>query len=311
MKSMIYFALAVTLVFTSAAPEFGLPEEASTTFSCDDVTEIPHLECEALVSLYNNTNGPGWTNNTNWLQSLYPHDWYGVWVGGGSVIYLYIDDNFLTGSLPPEIGNLTHLEQLTLNDNQLSGSIPMELWNLPGLSYLLIRNNKLSGTIPSEIGNLTNLVNFDLSSNQLTGSIPVELASLPIVFLSLNDNQLSGDISSELGNLTSLKKLDLSGNHLSGCIPPELGNLTELDILHLQENWLRGDVPETFVNLVNLWNPGQYWTDGLDLDYNRLNVPEDYPNLADPLQFFLYQKDPDWHLRQIIVQNFFLPVIHH
>ena len=35
---------------------------APTAFSCDSVTEIPKAECEALVALYNSTNGPGWTN---------------------------------------------------------------------------------------------------------------------------------------------------------------------------------------------------------------------------------------------------------
>ena len=28
---------------------------------------IPQIEREALISLYNATNGPGWTDNSNWL----------------------------------------------------------------------------------------------------------------------------------------------------------------------------------------------------------------------------------------------------
>ena len=39
----------------------------SSTFACNQVTEIPQLECEALVELYDSTNGTSWTNNTNWL----------------------------------------------------------------------------------------------------------------------------------------------------------------------------------------------------------------------------------------------------
>jgi hypothetical protein len=61
-----------------------------------------------------------------------------------------------------------------------------------------------------------------------------------------------------------------------------------------------------------LKDPGQAWDggDGLDLDYNHLNVPAGYPDPGDPLQVFLFQKDPDWHLRQTIVEYFFLPVVH-
>lgn len=37
------------------------PTEAATptAFSCDNVTEIPKAECEALVALFDSTNGAG------------------------------------------------------------------------------------------------------------------------------------------------------------------------------------------------------------------------------------------------------------
>jgi hypothetical protein len=39
------------------------PEEpAAPTAFCDSVTEIPKIECEALVALYDDTNGSGWIN---------------------------------------------------------------------------------------------------------------------------------------------------------------------------------------------------------------------------------------------------------
>ena len=41
-----------------------------------------------------------------------------------------------------------------------------------------------------------------------------------------------------------------------------------------------------------------YFTYGLDLSYNRLNVPPGYPAPGDPLQSFLHVKDPDWQLYQ-------------
>ena len=42
----------------------------------------------------------------------------------------------LSGSVPPELGNLSSLETLDLASNDLTGSIPPELGNLPRLEIL-------------------------------------------------------------------------------------------------------------------------------------------------------------------------------
>ena len=157
----------------------------------------------------------------------------------------------------------------------------------------------MSGSIPAGLGNLANLVYFALDENQFTGSIPIELGNLTNLYtLSLRSNQLSGSIPAELGNLTNLMGLELDSNLLSGSIPAELGNLTNLVKLWLQDNLLEGEVPSSFINLVNLYDPGQWFGDGLELDYNLLNVPLGYPDPGDPLQVFLSQKDLDWQFYQ-------------
>ena len=79
----------------------------------------------------------------------------------------------LTGSIPPEIGNLTNLTSLILINNQLTGSIPPELGNLTYLGSLDLSNNQLTGSIPLELGNLTNLTKLDLSNNQLLSLIHI------------------------------------------------------------------------------------------------------------------------------------------
>ena len=81
---------------------------------------------------------------------------------------LDLSNNQLTGSIPPEIGNLTNLTWLWLNDNQLTGSIPPEIGNLTNLTRVSLYDNQLTGSIPSELGNLTNLTYLNLKSNQLT-----------------------------------------------------------------------------------------------------------------------------------------------
>jgi hypothetical protein len=51
-----------------------------STFSCQNVTDVSVTECEALVAIYNATNGANWTDNTNRLADgdTTVCDWKGV-----------------------------------------------------------------------------------------------------------------------------------------------------------------------------------------------------------------------------------------
>ena len=97
---------------------------------------------EALVELYNATDGPNWTNNSGWLTDAPIREWHGV-------------------TTDPS-GRVTRLD---LRQNQLSGEIPAELGNLASLEWLLLFGNQLSGGIPADLGNLTSLVGLGLYSN--------------------------------------------------------------------------------------------------------------------------------------------------
>jgi subtilisin family serine protease/Leucine-rich repeat (LRR) protein len=255
---------------------------------CQFVTEIPASECQALVSLYESTDGPNWTNNTDWLKSGSPCSWYGVECGFDHVTRLDLDANQLSGNIPSELANLTDLEVLELAQNQLTGSIPSQLgslshlwylwlsWNdltgsippqlanLSSLEYLYLWDNQLTGTIPPELGNLTNLRVFSVGINQLSGSIPSTLVNLTgLEGLYLNNNGFTGNIPAGFGNFSQLEWLNLRANQLSGSIPPQLGNLTQLKGLYLYNNQLTGSIPPELGNLAAL-----QW---LDLSYNYLS----------------------------------------
>ena len=220
---------------------------------------------EALVALYNATDGENWGNNENWLSEEPLEDWYGVTVGDGRVTGLHLWRNQLTGSIPAELGDLSSLTQLSLNNNRqyvretrafeggLTGSIPPELGNLSSLTVLNLGGNQLTGSIPPELGKLSSLTVLNLFNNQLTGPIPTELGNLSnLRSLYLGGNQLTGSIPSELGNLSSLTGLDLFNNQLTGSIPPELGNLSSLTVLNLFNNQLTGPIPTELGNLASL-----------------------------------------------------------
>ena len=110
--------------------------------------------------------------------------------------------NQLTGSVPPEIGDLINPERLHLGDNQLTGSIPPEIGDLTSLNLLHMGNNQLTGSIPSEIGGLTNLTFLHLGNNQLTGSIPPEIGNMTSLYgMNLGNNQLTGEIPESICDL--------------------------------------------------------------------------------------------------------------
>jgi len=187
----------------------------------------------ALVALYDSTDGDNWDENDGWLEAPVA-EWHGVTMSGDRVVGLdlagsYNDPFGLSGSLPPEMGDLTALQNLDLRSNQLTGEIPSELSQLSSLEHLGLDRNQLTGEIPPELSQLSSLGDLGLRSNQLTGEIPPELGQLSSLGdLGLDRNQLTGEIPPELGQLSSLRRLDLYGNRLTGAIPVSFTNLTSM-----------------------------------------------------------------------------------
>jgi hypothetical protein len=119
----------------------GTPSDISdAVFTISEMPEIL-IDSLALVALYNSTNGPEWTNNANWLTG--PVDtWYGITVENERVTWLHLENNNLSGQIPPEIGNLFNLQDLVISNNELI-YLP-SLMSLPYLDNLTINYNKLS-----------------------------------------------------------------------------------------------------------------------------------------------------------------------
>jgi Leucine-rich repeat (LRR) protein len=213
----------------------------------------PATDSIALVTLYNETDGPHWSYHTNWKTGQMS-TWYGITLDESHrVSKIELSSNNLTGTLPPEIGNLTHLKWLHLQDNSLSGMIPSEIGELALLTELKLNGNQISGTIPDRIGELASLTTLYLNDNQLSGSIPIGFGELSnLTYLCLDINQLSGAIPSEIGHLTNLETLNLSQNQLSGNIPSSFDSLSNLYTLNLSGNELSGQIPEEIGNIGGL-----------------------------------------------------------
>ena len=258
---------------------FTVTDDAGATSGAAEVNiEVTPPDCDGdrdvLVAFYQATNGDGWGENNGWLTSDDLANWHGVTAVDGCIVRIRLPENGLVGTIPWEFGELASLEWLDLDDNELTGPIPPELANLRSIKEISLAGNRLSGGIPVEFGELASLEWLSLHSNELTGPIPPELANLrSIKGIFLGDNRLSGGIPAEFGELASLESLWLQQNELTGPIPPELANLRSIKGISLARNRLSGGIPAEFGELASL--------ELLDLDRNELTgpIPPELANL--------------------------------
>ncbi|KAK9159351.1 hypothetical protein Scep_005925 [Stephania cephalantha] len=150
----------------------------------------------------------------------------------------------LSGSLSPELGQLSFLEILDFMWNKISGTIPKELGNLKSLVLLLLNGNQLVGPLPEELGYLPKLDRLQIDENQISGPIPESFGNLrKIQHFQLDNNNFNGTIPDSYGNMSRLIKLNLSNNDISGLIPANFSGLPHLQKLSLDHNALSGSVP--------------------------------------------------------------------
>jgi hypothetical protein len=181
------------------------------------------------------------------------------------VIGIQMISTNMRGPIPKQLKYLEHLTLLVLNNDQnagLTGEIPPELGELSNLELLSLEHNQLTGPIPPELGSASKLIELDLGSNKLEGEIPKELGKLhSLEILYLNKNNLTLTIANKnLENLLNLEVLDLSWNAIEGEIPSFITKLTKLKFLNLSNNILEGTIPDDMNKLTLLQT--------LDLSYN-------------------------------------------
>jgi internalin A len=194
-------------------------------------------------------------------------------------------------NIPPEIGNLTELEELQLGwqaINQNNGKIvqgalqvlPPEIRKLQQLKHLICMGNWFQ-TIPSSICQLLQLTKLDLGVNRLV-LIPDSIAQLSkLTSLVLSYNQLKS-IPNSIGQLSQLTYLSIGNNQLKS-IPDSIGKLTKLTELYLDNNQVN-KLPESLLELLNL--------EKLHLEGNPLPIPPEILNSGDPKTIFKFAFTP-------------------
>ena len=115
---------------TPSTLESGDAPTATDAAAAPAASGSAETDREALVALYNATDGPNWTYNENWLINAPLGKWEGVTTNDdGRVTKLELGGNAVSGEIPAELGSLSNLIDLHLKDTDLSGCVPGSLEN--------------------------------------------------------------------------------------------------------------------------------------------------------------------------------------
>lgn len=197
----------------------GLLGYALVTLSTAAEAALPGAQTQALITLYQATQGPQWRRQDGWLKGdPCAQRWLGVRCNpeGTEVLGLHLPGNQLQGPLPEALVALRSLQTLDLRHNlRLSGPLPA--WSAwPQLQSLNVSFNQFSGPLPPLSG-LNQLQSLVVSNNLLTGPLPPLTGLNALRNLRVNHNQLSGPLPR--WSTPQLITADLSFNRLSGPLP--------------------------------------------------------------------------------------------
>jgi Leucine-rich repeat (LRR) protein len=154
--------------------------------------------------------------------------------------------NWFTGTIPVAIANCWRAGYFEVQDNLLSGTLPPEVGGMQNLLVLYTGFNYLTGSVPSTFGNLTRLSYLHMSNSLLSGRLP-SLAAIPVMYdLEIEHNLFSGDLSGFLDPVRqpALSVVLVNNNQLTGTLPDDLFQTSSLTVFTANVNCFHGSIPE-------------------------------------------------------------------
>ncbi|NNE97376.1 MAG: hypothetical protein HKN24_15270, partial [Acidimicrobiales bacterium] len=121
---------------------------------CESIQGLPPAECQALVAIWDGTDGEGWLPNEfvsnpgdNWLVTDTPcageeQGWRAIVCRNGHVEELYLGNMNLVGELPENVGALENLKVLHIYDNELGKQVPLSLASLDRIEECYLWGNE-------------------------------------------------------------------------------------------------------------------------------------------------------------------------
>ena len=197
--------------FKQALIELGVEGQPSidgqllTTAKSPDACTIAQPELDALLDLYNSTDGPNWTSendgdtSNDWDINNPIENWYGLTIDcdNETVTVMNLKNNNLSGNIPTSIGNFPNLKFFFFVNNNLLGAVPSSMGNLLKVQSISLNKNNLSGQLPNSFSQLAELVELYIDNNNFSGPFP-DLSNNNFSWLTLNHNAFEfGDFESE------------------------------------------------------------------------------------------------------------------
>ncbi|XP_057781002.1 receptor-like kinase TMK4 [Salvia miltiorrhiza] len=179
---------------------------------------IRHASCDdgaVMAKLAKATNPPGWTG-TDFCK------WDGVACDSpGRVSSINLASKSLSGTLPPEINQLSGLKTLSLQRNKFSGPLPA-LSNMASLQEVNLEENGFTSIPTGFLSGLTSLQFFSINnnSNLPPWTMPTTIKDSPSLttFYASKANMV-GEIPDIFGSLPNFANLKISYNNLTGWLP--------------------------------------------------------------------------------------------
>nr|TKS10183.1 putative leucine-rich repeat receptor-like serine/threonine-protein kinase [Populus alba] len=183
------------------------------------IKKLPHLKHLVLWANYLSGNIPReWANTkletlsvgVNRLKGKIPS-----YLGRITTLRTF-RTNMFSGTVPPELGGLVNLENLTLSGNYLTGELPPSLTNLTGLKQLRLSSNNFTGRIPDFIQSWKQLDRLEIQAGGFTGPIPSSISLLTnLTDLYLTRNMFTGTIPEWIYQRDTSSEIDLSYNNFT------------------------------------------------------------------------------------------------
>ncbi|KAI3683408.1 hypothetical protein L1987_83911 [Smallanthus sonchifolius] len=164
----------------------------------------------------------------------------------------------LTGTLPPEINQLSQLKTLAVQRNSLNGDLPT-LPNLTLLQQLILDSNNFTSIPPDFFSGLNNLQTFSISDNRDLSPwfLPETLTqNSNLQSFQASNAKITGSIPDIFDGLLNLQNLRLSYNNLTGTLPRSFGGSQIQNLwLNNQNQGLSGtlDVISSMSQLSQVW----------------------------------------------------------
>lgn len=156
--------------------------------------DIPREDYDALLALYDMTNGKHWDYNANWGALLPASSWYGVVVKDGRVIEIKLPNNNIIGDItgwqmPEKLQKLVipHNPKLTGNISDLK--LPLFFQELD-ISYTNLRGDITNWGHPLPIY----LSRFHITKSSLTGDVSNWIIPATLVGIKLDQTSMYGSL---------------------------------------------------------------------------------------------------------------------